>query len=179
MLGLLALTNWEIQQSFDDNSLPNWQQLMATIVFCVLCEDAYFYFSHKIMHWAPIYPYVHKVHHDHIVSFNLASEHLHPIEFIFAALLPASLGLLILGTRMHFYTVIIWNIWRVCETNFLHSGYEFSWTPFDILPLMVSSSYHDFHHRENIGNYGQQFIILDLIFGDCIPYFDYLDRQES
>ena len=154
MVILLMINNWEVRFMFDNENLPDWQKIMATIVFSVLCEDGYFYFSHKFMHWAPVYPYVHKVHHDHINSVNLASEHLHPIEFIFAGILPAGIASLVLDSKMHYYTLILWTFWRVFETNFLHCGYNFSWSPFDVLPFMVSSHFHDFHHTDNLGNYG-------------------------
>jgi len=43
-------------------------------------------------------------------------------------------------------TILIWFTLRVTETTEGHSGYEFSWSPFRLLPLSGSSDYHNYHH---------------------------------
>ena len=43
--------------------LPTPLSLALTILFCMMCEDCTFYFSHRFLHWKAIYPYIHKVHH--------------------------------------------------------------------------------------------------------------------
>ena len=78
---------------------------------------------------------------------------------------------------MHMGTLIIWVILRMFETVDGHSGYEFSWSPFRLLPLSGilykilifnfnfkgSANYHSYHHTHNIGNYGSFFTIWDTI----------------
>lgn len=59
----LYLKNWEVDMSFEVEKLPDSITLMATIVFMMLCEDLAFHFSHRILHWKRIYPYIHKIHH--------------------------------------------------------------------------------------------------------------------
>lgn len=46
--------------------LPSPLKLAATITFCMFCEDFCFHFSHRFLHWKPIYPYIHKMHHEFI-----------------------------------------------------------------------------------------------------------------
>lgn len=53
-----------------------------------------------------------------------------------------------------------------------HSSYEFPWTPFRILPFIYGSSYHDFHHTKNVGNYATSFYISELILGTNTVFFD-------
>ncbi len=60
-----------------------------------------------------------------------------------------------------------------------HSGYDFSWSPFKMIPFMVSTTYHDFHHSNNLGNYASHFIIWDYIFGDNKPYYEYMKRMKE
>ena len=74
---------------------------------------------------------------------------------------------------------MIWTLIRVTEAVYAHSGYEFPWTPFRIFPFMVPSTYHDYQHSHNIGNYASRFILWDLIFGDNKSYYRYLRDREN
>ena len=133
--------------------LPDWKKNIASVIFCMICEDFGFYVTHKLFHWGPLYKIFHKVHHEHITTFVLASEHTHPVEFILGSLIPGGLGYLILNRKMHLWTLLVWTAVRIGETNDGHGGYEFSWSPYRLIPFMVPASYHDFHHSRNNGNY--------------------------
>jgi len=79
-------------------------------------------------------------------------------------------GPLLLGQRMHFLTFLVWISYRIGDTIDQHGGYDFPWTPFAILPFasnfyLADSTYHDFHHTRNNGNYSSQFVILDYLCG--------------
>merc|ERR1711974_112076 len=65
------------------------------------------------------------------------------------------------------------------ETCDGHCGYEFSWSPFRLLPLSGSSTYHNFHHRINVGNYGSFFTIWDTLCGTNKQYFKHLAKKEK
>jgi len=161
----LAINKWVIDHQFSVEDLPDTKTLIFTMIFCMISEDFTFYFSHNILHWRRIYPYIHKVHHTHISTIGIAAEYAHPIEFIFGNLLPATSGALILGKHMHFYTFLLWGMLRLGETLDGHSGYEFSWSPYRLLPFSTSASYHEFHHSYNVGNYSSFFSLWDTVFG--------------
>lgn len=57
------LNNYSVNLSFAVEDLPDTWTLMATIAFCMICEDITFHFSHRFLHWRRIYPYIHKIHH--------------------------------------------------------------------------------------------------------------------
>jgi len=42
-------------------------------------------------------------------------------------------------------TILMWTILRYSESVDGHSGYDFSFSPFRLLPMSGSSAYHDFH----------------------------------
>jgi len=71
------------------------------------------------------------------------------------------IGCKILGHRMHLATVAVWLCLRVFETIDGHCGYEFSWSPFRLLPFSGSSEYHNYHHSHNVGNYSSFFSYWD------------------
>jgi sterol desaturase/sphingolipid hydroxylase (fatty acid hydroxylase superfamily) len=58
-----------------------------------------------------------------------------------------------------------------------HSGYNFSWTPLQLLPFCTNDDFHDFHHSHNCGNYGSQFRFLDTIFNTNKPFRDFKRKQ--
>jgi sterol desaturase/sphingolipid hydroxylase (fatty acid hydroxylase superfamily) len=161
----LMMSSWEPQYSFDMADLPDTPKLMASVLFCMMCEDLTFHLTHRLLHWRVIYPYIHKVHHTYVTTVGITAEYSHPIEFIFGAALPGSVGGLILGKHMHYCTMLLWVFVRIFETLDGHCGYEFSWSPYRLLPFSTSSQYHDFHHSHNVGNYSSFFSIWDTVFG--------------
>jgi len=91
------------------------------------------------------------------------------------------MGVLILKKRVHFVTAMTWYIIRYIESTDGHSGYEFSWSPFRVLPFSSDFAYHAYHHSHNIGNYSSFFTTWDSVFGSNKTYYAYLHerRQES
>ena len=73
-------------------------------------------------------------------------------------------GLFFLGKDAHFVTLMVWGSLRVIETHDSHSGYEFPWSVFRIIPFGTDSTYHSYHHSENIGNYSSFMTIWDTLF---------------
>lgn len=171
----LAYFNLLEQHSTEAKDLPTPLSLALTILFCMMCEDCTFYFSHRFLHCKAIYPYIHKVHHQHKVTIGIASEYAHPVEYALGNLLPASIGPILLGPKMHLISVFAWYAVRVGETLDGHCGYEFSWSPFRLIPFSGSAEYHDFHHSCNVGNYASFFCVWDNIFNTNKDFYDMLE----
>ena|ERR1700733_3672113 len=164
-LGDLYFNNWHIKFLTSVEQLPNSYTLIASIVFMMICEDFTFHFTHKFLHWKVIYPYIHKIHHTHVTTIGIAAEYAHPLEYLFGNIVPGVMGALILGGNCHLFTVLSWGLVRLGETLDSHSGYEFSWSPYRLIPLSTSAKYHDFHHSHNIGNFSSFFSFWDTIEG--------------
>jgi sterol desaturase/sphingolipid hydroxylase (fatty acid hydroxylase superfamily) len=128
-------------------------------------EDFFFHMTHRFMHLKYMYPYFHKRHHEFKVTISIAAEYSHPVDYLISSLIPSTLGANLLGTRMHMFTLCLWYFIRIAETSDGHSGYDFPWSPFRILPFTTNATYHDFHHLKNVGNYSSVFRIWDTIFG--------------
>jgi len=125
----------KVPYTTDLESLPTPLVLLVTIPFCILVEDMSNSSTHWLFHRKWLYPFVHKVHHQHVDSIGLASEYAHPIEFMFGNLTAISLGPFILQKHIHLYTVMLWYFIRISETIDVHSGYDFSWSPFRLIPF--------------------------------------------
>lgn len=177
-LGSMYLDNFVIKYKFDTESIPDFKTLILTIVFCTVVEDITFYCSHRTLHTKFFYPLIHKIHHQFITTISLGTEYAHPIEYAFGNLIPGFMPIIILGTRIHFFTFIVWIIYKFGEALDGHTGYDFSWSPYRLIPFSASASYHDYHHSHNVGNYSSMLTIWDSIFGTNKAYHEFYIQVE-
>lgn len=161
------------------DGIPDPKKFAMQLLFCMLMEDLVFHFSHRMLHHPRLYPHIHKIHHEHKVTVSFSSQYAHPIEYIFGNVLPATVGPLILDTRMHFTVASTWYFLRSLESCEGHSGYEFPWSPFRLLPFGIDFGYHEYHHSHNIGNYSSFFSIWDSVFGSNSAYYEFLKERRS
>jgi len=166
-----------LRNSYDIQQLPEWYTSVWQICVCMMCEDTLFHFSHRLLHHRSVYGYFHKLHHEYKTTIGLASEYTHPVEFVISSVIPFSSGPLLLG--VHGYTLFMWTLLRTGETIDGHSGYEFPWSPYRLLPFSGSSSYHDYHHSHNVGNYSSFFTWWDTLFGTNVDYYKFAAKQEQ
>jgi len=159
--------------------LPDTVTLAGSIFFFMLCEDFCFYWTHRALHSKALYAAIHKMHHTHQTTVGIAAEYAHPVEFVLGNMLPTSVGPMILGPRAHMLTIFAWYTVRFGETLDGHCGYEFSWSPYRLIPFSGSAEYHDFHHSVNIGNYGSFFCIWDTVFGTNKVFYKHLEEREK
>lgn len=139
----------------------------------MFCEDFSFYWGHRTLHTPYFYKKIHKIHHEFTNTVSIAAYYAHPLEYLFGNAIPMALGFILLGNKCHFATYMIWTALRTCETVDGHCGYEFSWSPYRLLPFSGSSEYHNYHHSHNVGTYASFFTIWDTVFGTNVDYFKY------
>ena len=168
---IVANSGQEVLNPTDIDKMPGPMLFAAQIVFCMVVEDMVFFCSHRTLHHPILYPSVHKIHHEHKVTFSLAALHAHPLEYIMGNVLPVMVGPALLGPRMHLASMFGWYFLRSWESMDGHCGYSFSWSPFRLLPCQPEGNYHFFHHEENVGNYGSFFTWWDTIFGTNSAFY--------
>jgi sterol desaturase/sphingolipid hydroxylase (fatty acid hydroxylase superfamily) len=163
----------------DKESFPGVVEIATQIIVFMIVEDFGFYWSHRLIHSKYIYPYIHKKHHEYNISVSIACEYSHPLEWVFTGLIPSSMGSKLYGSRCHFVTLLLWNLLRITETIDGHCGYDFTWSPFRLLPLSGSARYHSFHHSHNQGNYSSFFTIWDTLCGTNKNYYKFIAKSEE
>jgi methylsterol monooxygenase len=168
---LSLIINWHeaMRPRVSYDSLPNITEFGLQIIFCILVEDAWSYWLHRLLHHKALYKHIHKIHHDHKVTVSLVAEYAHPIEFIFVNVFATMLGPIILRNNMHMYTQLCWIAMRIFHTTMLHSGYEFGVCPSRFVPVLSHSAFHDYHHLSFKDNYGSYTIIWDYICRTMAP----------
>ena len=56
--------------------------LCLQMVVCLIIEDTWQYWFHRLLHHKSIYKYVHKIHHHFQAPFGMVAEYAHPIETV-------------------------------------------------------------------------------------------------
>lgn len=156
------------------DDFPSSFELLKHFIYFMILDDIAFYWCHRLFHTPFLYKNFHKKHHEYKDSIGLAATYSHPFDFFFTGAVPAMIGGAVLGHNCHIFTFYLWSIWRTSEGTDGHSGYEFPWSPFRVLPFSAGASFHEFHHTKNIGNYSSFFTIWDAICRTSPYYFKHL-----
>jgi len=143
------------------SELPNIFIFARDFIIFMLMDEVIFYYSHRLLHWGPLYKKIHKKHHEWTAPIGLVAHYAHPLEHIFSNSSP----LLLMGflLRSHLITRWIWYTLFLVSTVSHHSGYH--------LPLMPSPEFHDYHHMTFNHNFGSMGV-LDNFHGTSKPYKD-------
>lgn len=149
-----------------------WSYLILSFVFMVFLHDAYFYWTHRIMHHPRLFPVFHKVHH---LSYNptpLASFSFHPLEAVVEFGIVPLAALII---PLHPLVLLMLALWSLVWNIVGHLGFELFPADFVRHPVFQwfnTSTHHNIHHQRSKCNYGLYFTIWDRIMHTNHP--DYL-----
>mmetsp|Transcript_9514 Transcript_9514/g.11411 ORF Transcript_9514/g.11411 Transcript_9514/m.11411 type:complete len:340 (-) Transcript_9514:443-1462(-) len=161
----------------DHNSkLQSFTNLVKFFAIAKLGNAFLFYWVHRICHHKSIYKYVHKQHHEYTGTIGIAAEYAHPVEQVFANQGPTILFSILLTKNPLMFYVWLWA--RLQETYEAHSGYCFANTFLHNIGLTnaTHAAFHDFHHTNNKGNFGDYF--LDAMFG-TIDHWQAIGGEEG
>ena len=149
-----------IYKKFDQH--PGWY-FAASIVLAIIIHDTYFYWTHRLMHWKKIFPYVHHIHHLSHNPTPLAAYSFHPIEAIVEAGAIPFIALLI---PIHPLALAVFGLYSILMNIMGHLGYELFPAKFagsHWIKWHNSSTHHNMHHHYGKGNYGLYFNIWDRL----------------
>ena len=164
----------------DRESMPDMIELLSQIIICMLCEDFFFYLSHRLLHNDYFYKKIHKIHHEFKETVTISALYSHPLEFVMGNIVPSSIAPMILVQRMHLITHLVYIMMVLHESHDGHSGYNFSWSPHRVIPLTFHADFHIFHHWKFKGNYANYFAIWDKFFGTVNNTFmDYFNNKDE
>ena len=137
---------------------------MQIFVFFIV-EDAWHYWSHRALHWGPLYKNIHKIHHQYSAPFGLAAEYASPIEVMVLGFGTVGVPILWCGITkdLHILTMYTWIMLRLFQAIDAHSGYDFPWSLHKFIPVWAVADNQDINHDRFIVNYSSSFRWWDRI----------------
>ena len=123
---------------FDWWEKPAWS--VTQLLMIPIWREVHFYFTHRAMHWKPLYKHVHYLHHKNVNPGPWSGLSMHPVEHIlyFSVLIP---HLWLAGHPLHFF----FNAQHTALTPASgHHGFE---GPIAGELVPTGSYFHYLHHR--------------------------------
>ncbi|UUO05650.1 sterol desaturase family protein [Blastopirellula sp. J2-11] len=140
-----------------------------SVVAMIFLHDAWFYWTHRLLHTKFLYSKVHRIHHLSHNPTPWAAFAFHPVEaFIQAIVLP----IVAIFLPMHPLTVVFWMLYMTGMNVFGHLGFELF--PHWFLRRRCSNwhntgVHHNMHHRCVSSNFGLYFNLWDQWLGTNHP----------
>lgn len=153
-----------------------WFYLAVSLPLVIVLHDAYFYWTHRIMHHPKLFRFFHRVHHQSSSPTPFTIYSFHPAEAQFE-----SIFFPILATFLPIHTsvMIAFLVVTVAMNLVGHLGHELygprfwkSW----VSKVMTSTTHHHLHHGSPRWNYGFYFRFWDRMMGTEDPRYEKLAR---
>lgn len=142
-------------------SIAGWLYLPLSIVSYLLIHDAYFYWTHRLMHHPKLFKAMHLTHHRSRQPTPWAAFSFHPWEAIASAwLLPAVAFFLPIHAGAVLFLLVLMTYCSVAN----HAGWEIipeTWLRGVAGSHLISASHHNVHHTNYEANYGLYFRFWD------------------
>ncbi|RYE21024.1 MAG: hypothetical protein EOP51_16525 [Sphingobacteriales bacterium] len=155
--------NHHITRIYSDAGEYGYLYFVLSIVLMIVIQDTYFYWTHRLLHWRPMFKYVHKLHHLSVTPTPFSAYAFHPVEaFINVLILPAIVFII----PYHNNALTIFTICSLLFNIKGHMGYEFvpeKWRNYFAFKWLNSTTQHDKHHSLSNYNYGFYFAFWDAV----------------
>jgi sterol desaturase/sphingolipid hydroxylase (fatty acid hydroxylase superfamily) len=153
-----------------------WGWFVLSIGVMIVVHDAYFYWTHRLMHHPWLYRVLHHTHHRSTSPTPWAAYAFSPAE----AFVQAGIGPLIVFTiPVHPVAFALFMGWQIAFNVFGHCGYEIfpRWFLRSGAGLLLNSvTHHALHHEKFRANFSLYFNVWDRLMGTNHP--DYEQRFE-
>jgi Delta7-sterol 5-desaturase len=156
----------------------NWGIVAAYVVAMLVVHDAYFYWTHRLIHKPRFFKRWHRTHHKTITptpftayAFDWREAALHtgmPLVWQLTIPTPNSAFFFFLGI------MIIRNVWGHCGTELHPRGFADHW----FWSNFTTTTHHDLHHSGSFAcNFGLYFTWWDRICGTEHPRYRAIFRE--
>ena len=142
-----------------------WGYFIFSIAALIVLHDTWFYWSHRALHWRPLFLLAHRVHHRSHNPTPWAAFAFHPVEALIEALI---YPLVILFVPIHPGAALVWLIYMTVMNVGGHLGFELFPAGFlrhRWLRWHNTSVHHNMHHSHIHCNYGLYFNVWDRLMG--------------
>ncbi|MBA2249495.1 MAG: sterol desaturase family protein [Chitinophagaceae bacterium] len=141
-----------------------WIWFFAAFPIMFIIHDAYFYFTHRLMHHKTLFRYFHLVHHHSTNPSPWAAYAFHPLEALVEAGIFGVFLFIMPIHKLHllifFFLMIVYNVYGHLGFELYPNGFNKHWFG----KWINTSVNHNQHHQFFKGNYGLYFTWWDRLF---------------
>jgi len=155
--------------AFRETAGPLW--IAASFVLTVVAHDAYFYWSHRLMHHPKLFRHFHRRHHR---SNNPTPFTAYSFDIAEAAVMASFTVIWTLLVPISWVGFGLFMLHQIARNVLGHSGYELFPAGRDGKPMfdwMTTVTHHDLHHAQAGWNYGLYFTWWDRWMGTEHPQY--------
>ncbi len=177
LIGLVIITFKAYTQVYQNVGDYGWGYLLLSFPLTLIIHDAYFYWTHRLMHHRKLYRIVHRTHHLSHNPSPWAAFAFHPLEAIVEA---GIFPLLVFTLPLHPIVIFSFLLTMMVLNVIGHLGYEIypkNWTKHWFGKWQNTSTHHNMHHELVQGNYGLYFNWWDRWMGT--NHTKYLERFDE
>lgn len=134
---------------------------IVSVIIMVFIHDAYFYWTHRLLHVQLIFKHIHILHHHSHNPTPWAAFSFHPVEAIISALI---IPLIVFTIPVHPYALFIFLTYMTLINVMGHLGYETFPNKFiksRFGKWQNNSTNHNIHHQQSKVNFGLYFTFWD------------------
>ena len=154
-----------------------WLYGAFSLAVAIVLHDAYFYWTHRLMHHPRLFERFHRLHHESHSPSPWAAYAFAPVEAVIQAMF---LTILIFVLPLHVTVIYLFMIHMIVRNVVGHSGFELfprGMPAHAVLGVLTTNTHHDLHHSSMGFNYGLYFTWWDRLAGTEHPdYREVFDR---
>jgi len=146
-----------------------WLYSVFSLIIAIILHDAYFYWTHRLMHHRLLFNVFHRLHHESHSPSPWAAYAFTPLEAVVQTMF---LTLLIFVLPLHVCVIYLFMVHMIVRNVIGHSGFELfprGIAAHRVFGILTTNTHHDLHHSAKAGNYGLYFTWWDRICGTENP----------
>jgi sterol desaturase/sphingolipid hydroxylase (fatty acid hydroxylase superfamily) len=160
-----------IMKAYDDPARFGWGYFWLSIGLLVVLHDAWFYWTHRLIHDPRLFRRFHRLHHK---SHNPSPFTAYSFDVGEAAINAAFMPLTLLVLPVSEFAIFLFLAHMIVRNAVGHSGYELfpAWrNGRPIFDFLTTVTHHDLHHAQAGWNFGLYFTWWDRLMGTEHPLY--------
>lgn len=179
--GMATVALWLRSNGYAANNYPGAASALtiaAFVIVLLIVHDAYFYWTHRLLHTPRFFKLWHRLHHKTITPTPYAAYAFDWREAFVQGFMPIAWICVIPTPNMAMFIflgiMILRNAWGHSGAELHHAGFADHW----FWGLFTTATHHDLHHSGGFGsNYGLYFTWWDRMMGTEHPRYHEIYRE--
>ena len=164
---------------YSNLSLAGLVYAVFSLMLALFIHETYYYWLHRWMHRPKIYRWIHKTHHDSIVTSPWTSFSFHPMESLLQAIVVPCIVVIL---PMHYLVIVVMLVIMTISATINHLDIEIYPAHFEkhwLGQWIIGATHHSLHHAKFRVNYGLYFTFWDKWMDTESSTFQQLFREKT